>query len=520
MAMDKRLITDAALAPDSERLLASAFDRAPIGMSVVDLEGRWVRVNEAYCRTLGYRREELLDKTFRDLTHPEDVDEDVEWFRRAVAGEADSLEREKRYIRRDGSVVWVDVRTEMIRDAEGHPAYTVSLLQNITRRRSSDLALRTSERRLRSILANTPEAVSVKGLDCRYQLVNHAFEQHFGLERGWILGRRDEEILPPEVVALERASDEQVLRTGEPVEVEEAVPQDGEDRVYLTVKFPLRGDEGEVYAVCGIFHDITDRKRREEELRERLEWTDRIHAAVANDRLVLHGQPIVNLGSGEVEQVELLVRMLDHEGSSALIAPGDFLPAAERFDLIAVIDQWVAARGLELAEDQRVGINLSGKTISDPEQVANIERLIAEGRAPPENIVFEITETAVAENLESARGFAERLGALGCSFALDDFGVGFGTFTYLKHLPVDYLKIDIEFVRDLVSDKTDRHVVHAMVGVARDFGMKTVAEGVEDQETLELLGAIGVDYAQGYWIGRPAPIDEKRPTPKDPARSE
>jgi EAL domain-containing protein (putative c-di-GMP-specific phosphodiesterase class I) len=212
--------------------------------------------------------------------------------------------------------------------------------------------------------------------------------------------------------------------------------------------------------------------------------------------------------------------LLDHEGSSALIAPGEFLPAAERFDLVAVIDQWVVAHALDLAKDHRVAINLSGKTISDADQVAELERLVAEGGAPPENIVFEITETAVAQNLESARRFAERLRALGCSFALDDFGVGFGTFTYLKHLPVDYLKIDIEFVRDLISDKSDRHVVHAMVGVARDFGMKTVAEGVEDQETLELLSAMGVDYAQGFWIGRPAPIEELWPTTKDSARRE
>jgi PAS domain S-box-containing protein len=505
-------------ARNSERLLATAFDRAPIGMSVVDLEGRWLRVNDAYCRMLGYRQDELLHKTFRDLTHPEDIGEDVEWFRGAIAGQTDSLERDKRYVARDGSVVWAHVRTELVRDDEGRAAYTVSVVQDITAHHDSDLALRTSEGRLRSILENTPEAVSVKGRDYRYQLVNHAFEQRFGLERGWILGRRDDEILPPEVVVQERESDERVLRTGEPVEREEVVPRDGEDLVYLTVKFPLRDEDNAVYAVCGILHDITDRKRREEELRERLQWTDRIYAAVLDDRLVLHGQPIVNLGSGEVEQAELLVRLLDHEGSSALIAPGEFLPAAERFDLVAVIDQWVVAHALDLARDHRVAINLSGKTISDADQVAELERLVAEGGAPPENIVFEITETAVAQNLESARRFAERLRALGCSFALDDFGVGFGTFTYLKHLPVDYLKIDIEFVRDLISDKSDRHVVTAMVGVARDFGMKTVAEGVEDQETLELLSAMGVDYAQGFWIGRPAPIEELWPTTKDSAR--
>ena len=211
--------------------------------------------------------------------------------------------------------------------------------------------------------------------------------------------------------------------------------------------------------------------------------------------------------------------MLAHHGSRELVAPGEFIPAAERFDLIAVIDQWVVARALDLAMEHRVEINLSGKTVSDPEQVAEIERLVARCDAPPQNIIFEITETAVAQNLDSARRFAQRLRAMGCSFALDDFGVGFGSFTYLKHLPVDYLKIDVAFVRDMVRDEDDRQVVTAMLGVARDFGIKTIAEGVEDQPTLELLGLMGADYAQGYFIGRPGPTERLWPTPNDLTRT-
>jgi EAL domain-containing protein (putative c-di-GMP-specific phosphodiesterase class I) len=248
-------------------------------------------------------------------------------------------------------------------------------------------------------------------------------------------------------------------------------------------------------------------------VRERLEWTERIHSAIAQDRLVLYGQPIVNLASGKTERAELLVRMRTSKGSSDLILPAEFLPAAERFDVIGAIDLWVVLQALELAcSGRRVEVNLSGQTISDPEQVDAIERLVKESGAPAENIVFEITESAVAKNMESARRFAERLRALGCAFALDDFGVGFGTFTYLKHLPVDYLKIDIAFVGDLVRDESDRQVVHAIVGVARNFGMKTIAEGVENQETADLLRLIGVDHAQGYWRGRPAPLHELWPT--------
>ena len=234
---------------------------------------------------------------------------------------------------------------------------------------------------------------------------------------------------------------------------------------------------------------------------------------------MLHAQPIVDLANGHVTQAELLVRIIDRERPSGLIAPSEFLPAVERYDLVAPIDLWVVARALELARHHRVEINLSGRTISSAEHVAQIERLVGVSGAPPQNIIFEITETAVVENLAAARRFAERLRAAGCSFALDDFGVGFGTFTYLKHLPVDYLKIDIEFVRNLVRDPIDRHVVHAMVAVAGGFGIKTIAEGVEDQTTLELLKSMNVDYVQGHWTGRPAPIDELWPHISDGAKS-
>ena len=150
---------------------------------------------------------------------------------------------------------------------------------------------------------------------------------------------------------------------------------------------------------------------------------------------------------------------------------------------------------------QRVGDNGL-----DPPQVDRIETAIVASGAAAENLIFEITETAVADNLDAARSFATRMRSLGCAIALDDFGVGHGSFTYLRHLPVEYLKIDMQFVRDLLSDEEDRQVVEAIVGVAHQFGIETIAEGVEDQATLEGLRAVGVDYAQGYLTGRPMPL--------------
>ena len=135
-----------------------------------------------------------------------------------------------------------------------------------------------------------------------------------------------------------------------------------------------------------------------------------------------------------------------------------------------------------------------------------IEQELERAGADPSHLVFEITETAAAQDLGQARRLAERLADVGCGFALDDFGTGYGSFTYLKHLPVSYIKVDTEFVRDLRADSPDRQVVSAIVDVARNFGIETIAEGVESQATLECLDALGVDYAQGFHIGQPVEL--------------
>jgi EAL domain-containing protein (putative c-di-GMP-specific phosphodiesterase class I) len=279
--------------------------------------------------------------------------------------------------------------------------------------------------------------------------------------------------------------------------------------VYLTTRFPLLDDCGEVNAVCCTSTDITDRRDEERAKRERLESSAQIHEALAQNRFVLQGQPIINLASREVEQAELLIRMRRTTDGCELVPPGEFLPAAERFGFIGAVDAWVIDQAVQhAAAGHRVEVNLSAKTISDVSSVDRIEQAVLASGCPPRNLIFEITETAVADHLDAAREFAARLRHLGCAFALDDFGVGHGTFTYLKHLAVDYLKIDLQFVRDLLDDDVNRQVVEAIIGVANQFDIKTVAEGIEDEATLDALIEMGADYAQGYWIGRPGPLDE------------
>jgi PAS domain S-box-containing protein len=493
----------------SEKLLRSVFDNAPVGITVVGFDGRWLRVNRECCRMLGYEPEDMIGASFVDFTHPDDVAEDRRRLAGTVAGELDGQSLEKRYLHKNGSVIWTYVRTEVVRNETGKPLYLVAHLQNITERRLAQAQRRESDRRLHAIIDNSPSIVTVKGKDHRYQLVNREFQEWCGVPDDHIVGRNAEEMTSGPVFAGERAKDQMVLDGHGPVQDEDTLWRHDTERLYLTTRFPLLDDSGQVNAVCCTSTDITERRDEERAKRERLQSSAQIHEALAQNRFVLQGQPVINLASGQVEQAELLIRMRPTTAGSDLVPPGEFLPAAERFGLIGFIDQWVIDQAVQHAgAGHRVAINLSAKTISDVAEVDRIEQTVLASGCPPGNLIFEITETAVADHLDSAREFAARLRNLGCAFALDDFGVGHGTFTYLKHLAVDYLKIDIQFVRDLLDYDVNRQVVEAIIGVANQFDIKTVAEGIEDEATLKALLGMGVDYAQGYWIGRPVPLHE------------
>jgi diguanylate cyclase (GGDEF)-like protein len=230
-----------------------------------------------------------------------------------------------------------------------------------------------------------------------------------------------------------------------------------------------------------------------------------IRAALDEQRLVLYAQPIVDLATGTTVREELLVRMRDREGN--IVPPLAFLPAAERYGLISEIDQWVITEAARHAAGGRaLSVNLSATSFGDPRILSLIERQLREHGIGDADLLFEITETAVMQNIDQSRLFAQRMIGLGCQFALDDFGTGFASFTYLKQLPVQYLKIDIEFVRDLTRSDHDVAVVKAIVALAGAFGQRTIAEGVEDDLTAQALRDLGVDLAQGYLFARPRTI--------------
>jgi EAL domain-containing protein (putative c-di-GMP-specific phosphodiesterase class I) len=198
--------------------------------------------------------------------------------------------------------------------------------------------------------------------------------------------------------------------------------------------------------------------------------------------------------------------MLGRDGE--IIPPGVFLPVAEKYGQIEEIDQWVITQAARMAASgRRVHANLSADSIGSLDLLSRIESELSDAGADPANVVFEITETALMNDTDAGEAFTRGITDIGSAVALDDFGTGYGSFTYLQRLHIAYIKIDMAFVRDLVSDTTNQLLVKAIVNIAHGLGQQTIAEGVENSETLDLLREFGVDHAQGCYLGRPQPLE-------------
>jgi len=249
-------------------------------------------------------------------------------------------------------------------------------------------------------------------------------------------------------------------------------------------------------------------------LRHSVEWAPRIRAALKEGLFLLEFQPIYSLESEQVSHYECLIRM--RGDGNVIFYPKEFIPVAEAMGLIHQIDFWVVAKVFELIvnmpENLSFAINLSGNVFLDENLYKLVRDKLSQTKIDPNRIVFEITETYAISNFEQTRRMVSDLRSLGCRFALDDFGAGFNSYSYLKHFPVDILKIDGGFITDLDNDPVDQQLVKSMIDIAHSLGKKTVAEFVERRSTLELLKSYGVDMVQGFLVGKP---NAKIPKPKD-----
>ncbi|MGO9750656.1 MAG: PAS domain S-box protein [Solirubrobacteraceae bacterium] len=552
-----------ALAEAQERF-RSAFEDAPIGMALAELDGNFVQVNQALCEITGYKAAELCATSFAAITHPDDAAGDRELTDALLRGTLDHYHREQRYLRASGEPVWVALDATVLRDRDGKPQQLLGQVVDITKRRRLEQELRhlaghdpltglPNRRRLEAELDRHVAYVNRYGdrgallvLDLdHFKTVNDTLGHNTGDQlivsvAGLLrqrmrasdtvarLGGDEFAILLPEAdagtaqrVAAEIVRDISrnavVLSGHQPRRVTASIG------VVLIKQALANGEEVLVNADLAMY-DAKEAGRdrfamyaagqhHQPRMKARLTWIDRIRGALDEERFILQAQPIVELRTGIVRQYELLLRMIGEDGDS--IPPGAFIYIAERYDLIQELDRWVVAHAIQLVQDRNAGgqdliveVNVSGKSLGDDLLPELIEAELKRSRIDPGALIFEVTEKAAVANLQLARQFAERLASLGCRFALDDFGAGFGSFYYLKHLPFDYLKIDGEFVTCCTANRTDQLVIASLVAIARGLRKQTIAEGVENHSTQLFLRRNGVDYAQGFHVGYPLAVDE------------
>jgi PAS domain S-box-containing protein len=493
---------------ESLTLLEALQSTAPVGFGFVDCDLRVVRMNETLAAVNGLPLAEQLGRPVAEVVpelwdqlepiyrHVLDTGEAI--VNQEVSGAPGSAPDDTRYwlasyypVRLSDEVIGIGLVVLDITERRQSEDFRSVVMDNM----AEGLYSMDGEGRITFMNAAASEMLGWTDHELRGRTAHEAF--HFQ--------RPDGSSFPEEECEISH------VRTGGKsiaVSNDAFTRQDGTILPVAYSAAPLAGPS-EVHGAVVVFRDVTEeqaeRLRMQREL-DSLTWVGRIRDALDEGRLVLYSQPIEPLRDGEPSE-ELLIRMIGRDNE--VIPPGSFLPAAEKFGLIMEIDHWVMTQAIRLAASgRRVEANLSAESIGNVELLSAIEEQLRQTGADPANIVFEITETALMRDIEAGQAFAEGLVQLGCGIALDDFGTGFGSFTYLKKLPVKYLKIDIEFVRHLVTNPANQHLVHAIVSLAQGFGHQTIAEGVEDEETLTLLRDYGVDFAQGFYIGRPAPIQD------------
>ncbi|MGZ4230037.1 MAG: putative bifunctional diguanylate cyclase/phosphodiesterase [Solirubrobacteraceae bacterium] len=546
----------------TRELLSYVVDSSDDAIITKSQTGAITSWNRAAERLYGYTAEEAIGGNVSMIEPSDRKGEQLEILRRVFAGETvDQLETER--VRKDGRTITVSLTISPVRDSDNEIVSVAVIARDITEQKQDEDRLRhlaehdqltglfnrrRFDHELKRELAkagryHSHSAVLSVDID-NFKAINdsagHAAGDAVLAEVADVLRTR---FRSTDVVARLGGDEFGVLVTAVGIEEAQAAADDllgtirARPAMYGGMPFRITASIGvtafqsddvtasgvivnadlAMYAAKAAGRDrvvvYTPDEARKARAMAKLTWSQRIQDALERDRFVLHLQPILELASGKVRHGELLLRMRGDRGK--LIAPGAFLPAAERFGLIHAIDRWVVQEAIRMiagaapGQAPRLGVNLSGESVvGDPELLSMIERELDKAAVDPAKLIFEITETAAIANMAEATRFAHGLTDLGCSLALDDFGTGFGSFYYLKHLPVRYVKLDGEFIHNLPRNPIDEHMVRAIVGVAHGLGIQTVAESVADDETIEMLHQHGVDFAQGFHIGRPAPVPE------------
>jgi diguanylate cyclase (GGDEF)-like protein/PAS domain S-box-containing protein len=558
-----RDISERRKAEEELRKLSRAMEASSSIVIITDTDGNIEYVNPKFTEVTGYTREEAIGQNASILRTDTTSDSVYDEISKSIDSEGE-WKGELRSRKKDGSLYWDRCSVSCVKDAKGEITHFISIQEDVTHEYELEEQLsyqgshdaltgllnrhefeRYTERLLSTIRQDEDEhALCFMDLD-QFKVVNDTCGHTAGDELLRQLGQLlqaavrqrdtlarlggDEFGILIEHCSLDHAyrvatslqkavQDYQFSWEGHSFKVSVSI-----GLVAITEATPnLTELLKEADAACYTAKDL-GRNRihvyhiEDSELAQRhgeMQWVPRINQALEEDRLCLYAQPIVPLDSRTETHYELLIRMKDEKGK--LIPPGAFLPAAERYNLIELLDTWVIEKAFSsltthpvfLEQINFISINLSGQSLTKPNFLNFIITQLDETGIKGRKICFEITETAAISNLSTAMKFISTMKGFGCRFALDDFGSGLSSFGYLKNLPVDYLKIDGMFVKDIVDDPIDRAMVKSINEIGQVMGMRTIAEFVENDEIKGMLREIGVNYAQGYGTGRPQPFDE------------
>jgi diguanylate cyclase (GGDEF)-like protein/PAS domain S-box-containing protein len=559
--------SDVSVHVDVDSYLHRTFEDAPVGIALIgvspDSDGCVLRVNRALCELTGYSPEQLQDTYIAALLHPSDQFNDAAAMTTLERGEVGAFQLEQRLLHAERHAVWVSLSASLVRDAAGDPLYCIRQMKDIEERKSYEgqlgylvehdpltglLNRRGFVRELAHQIAYARRygqggaVLFVDVDDFKYvnDTLGHAMGDevlsdvartvHKRLRETDVLARLggdefavllpnalmgEAETVSASLLEAVRDSRDISLADGRRVSVSIGIASFDEPGKDLTPDDLLVEADVAMYAAkeAGKDRVAVASTVTKERMRSRITWAERVRHAVQDGSFELFCQPIVDLARDRISQWELLLRLPGDRGE--LILPAQFLYTAERSGLILEIDRWVLTRAISLIAAHRdagrelcLEVNLSGRSVGDSDLLDLIERELEAKAIDPGCLVLELTETAAIANIDRARGFAARLRAIGCGFALDDFGAGFGSFYYLKHIPFDFVKVDGEFIRNLPTSSTDQLILDSIVQMSKGLGKRTIAEFVGDAETVEVLKAHGVDYAQGYHVGKPRPVAE------------
>ncbi len=522
-----------------------------------DTEGRWIYLNNAVGHIYGYQQEEMLGRPFTDFQAPESAERDATAFEQVMAGR-DLLQYETVHLDQKGHRRYISFNARPTFNDRGEVILISGTARDITEQKRFEEELtyqaqhdnltglhnrsyfQSELERVTSRIARSAAECALLYLDLdQFKYVNDTV----GHAAGDRLLKECTELLTKNIREgdlLARFGGDEFTIILYNIDHDHAIPV--AENIRSMFEHYRFYDSGKTFNVtcsigltmidsntesaedalsradlaCNIsknqgrncVHEYTEQDSEQSAMAEDMGWVTRVRDAIDNDRFKLLYQPIMSVSSGDIHGYEVLLRLPTEDGPS--IKPSGFIPAAERFGLMHNLDRWTVRRSMEfLAElhgdniETQFSINLSGRAVDDSELLNMVQSILNDSGLNPASLTFEITETAAIANLQAARKFIGSLKDLGCRMALDDFGSGFCSFTYLKHLPVDSLKIDGSFVQSLASTKVDQAMVQSMNQIAHALGKTTIAEFVENKETLILLKDYGIDFAQGHFIGKP-----------------